>query len=87
MKYVYESAAYGIDPVADSYWPTTKPLPELHPLDGNIQVDVTVIGAGFTGLSTAYHLAKAGVNVALVDALSHVWGNRAQWRVLLSGRG
>ncbi len=74
MKYVYESAAYGIDPVADSYWPTTKPLPELHPLDGNIQVDVTVIGAGFTGLSTAYHLAKVGVNVALVDAQYPTFG-------------
>lgn len=29
--------------------------------------DVIVVGAGIVGSSTAYHLAKAGVNVTLVE--------------------
>ena len=30
--------------------------------------DVVIVGGGFTGLSAAYHLAKRGVDVALVEA-------------------
>lgn len=39
------------------------------PLQGSIDVDVAVIGAGFTGLSTAYHARKAdpSASVAVVD--------------------
>ncbi|WP_336276936.1 NAD(P)/FAD-dependent oxidoreductase [Bartonella sp. CB178] len=36
--------------------------------DGQAQCDVVIIGGGFTGLSAAYHLAKAGVSVVLFDA-------------------
>ncbi|MCO4848338.1 MAG: FAD-binding oxidoreductase [Yoonia sp.] len=35
---------------------------------GDIACDVCVIGGGFTGLSTALHLAKAGYDVVLLDA-------------------
>lgn len=40
------------------------------PLQGALDVDVAVIGAGFTGLSTAYHARKVdpSVSVAVVDA-------------------
>lgn len=34
---------------------------------GKKQCDVAIIGGGFTGLSAAYHLAKAGLQVVLVD--------------------
>jgi glycine/D-amino acid oxidase-like deaminating enzyme len=33
-----------------------------------------VIGAGFTGLSTALHLREAGVDVAIVEAMEPGWG-------------
>ena len=37
-------------------------------LKGAIRVDVAVIGAGYTGLWAAKHLAEAGLNVAVLDA-------------------
>ncbi|MBB3772678.1 glycine/D-amino acid oxidase-like deaminating enzyme [Angulomicrobium tetraedrale] len=43
-------------------------------LDGDLRVDVAVVGGGITGLSSAYHLAKAGVRVALVEAHGFGWG-------------
>jgi len=43
----------------------TPPGPELPKLVGAADTDVIVIGAGFTGLSTALHLREAGVDVPL----------------------
>jgi glycine/D-amino acid oxidase-like deaminating enzyme len=59
-----------------NYWLTTAQLPA----DTNTitpfpeKVDVAVIGAGYTGLSAAYTLAKQGVNVAVLEAESIGWG-------------
>ena len=62
-------------PWPDSLWAATAPDgPELSPLDGDIQVDTVIIGAGFTGLSTALHLASAGIDVAVVEAVEPGWG-------------
>lgn len=40
------------------------------PLRGAVDVDIAIVGAGFTGLSTAYHARKAdaAASVAVVDA-------------------
>ncbi|SJZ97840.1 NAD(P)/FAD-dependent oxidoreductase [Consotaella salsifontis] len=42
--------------------------PTHPPLDGALTVDVLVVGGGTTGLSAAYHLARAGVSVAALEA-------------------
>jgi glycine/D-amino acid oxidase-like deaminating enzyme len=61
-------------------WPSslwaavTPPGPDLPELIGTQQADVIVIGAGFTGLSTALHLREAGVDVAVVEAAEPGWG-------------
>ncbi len=68
MKRVYEAAAYGADPVRDCFWTTTAPVPSCDAVSGETTVDVAIVGAGFTGISAAYHLASAGVKVALLDA-------------------
>ncbi len=49
---------------------TTPGAPETHPLDGELRTDVAIVGAGFTGLSAALHLAQANVRVALLEAES-----------------
>ena len=48
--------------------------PSTVPLTGRPHVGVAVIGAGFTGLSAALHLAEAGVDVAVLEAKEIGWG-------------
>jgi glycine/D-amino acid oxidase-like deaminating enzyme len=42
-----------------------EPLPAL---DGSVDADVVVIGGGYTGMWTAWHLLDAGARVALLEA-------------------
>jgi glycine/D-amino acid oxidase-like deaminating enzyme len=59
----------------ESLWAAvTPPGPELPQLEGSAQADVVIIGAGFTGLSTALHLREAGIDVAIVEAAEPGWG-------------
>src|SRR5829696_8876157 len=59
----------------ESLWAAvTPPGPVLPSLQHAVEVDVVVIGAGFTGLSTALHLREAGVDVAIVEAAEPGWG-------------
>ncbi|MDG2328049.1 MAG: FAD-binding oxidoreductase [Halioglobus sp.] len=44
------------------------------PLQGEVSVDVCIIGGGYTGLSSAIHLRKAGYSVALLEANKVGWG-------------
>ncbi len=54
---------------AGSLWrATASPAPDLPCLDGDLGCDVAVVGGGFTGLSTALHLAERGVSVALLES-------------------
>jgi gamma-glutamylputrescine oxidase len=44
------------------------------PLTGAHSADVCIIGAGYTGLSAALHLAQAGFDVVVLDAHRAGWG-------------
>ena len=50
------------------YAATATPLPPFPVLKGAMKADLCVIGAGFTGLSTALHAAEAGLSVVLLEA-------------------
>jgi glycine/D-amino acid oxidase-like deaminating enzyme len=58
----------------DVYVRSAPPPPPTTPLEGQRSVAVAVIGGGFTGLSTALHLAEAGVEVAVLEANHIGWG-------------
>ncbi|MCP4874308.1 MAG: FAD-binding oxidoreductase [Gammaproteobacteria bacterium] len=47
---------------------------ELTPLDGSRRADVCIIGGGYTGLSSALHLAERGYDVVLLEARKPGWG-------------
>lgn len=43
-------------------------------LKGDVVTDVAIVGAGYTGLSTALHLREAGVETAIIEAHDVGWG-------------
>lgn len=51
-----------------SYWVESAPSPRYPSLDGEVEADVAVLGAGIAGVVTAYELVRAGHRVALVEA-------------------
>src|SRR5690606_13576926 len=51
-----------------SLWVGTSPESNYPVLHGDIDVDVAVIGAGITGLSTAAMLKQQGRTVAVIEA-------------------
>ena len=49
------------------YWSASSPFPRYPGLDGDAEADVVVIGAGITGLTAAYRLARAGRSVLVME--------------------
>ncbi|WP_146443433.1 FAD-binding oxidoreductase [Vibrio kanaloae] len=53
----------------DSFYAHSIPnMPEFPQLQGNIECDVCVVGAGFSGLSSALHLAEKGFKVVVLES-------------------
>ena len=53
-----------------SYWLESSPYQENLPLKDEIEVDVAIIGGGFTGLSSAYYINQRhpASKIALLEA-------------------
>ncbi len=49
------------------WYATAATAPKTEPLEGRVQADVCIVGAGYTGLTTALELARAGVKVVLLE--------------------
>lgn len=59
----------------DSYYAASRNInrtPKI--LEGDIQADVAVLGAGYSGMSTAIHLAEKGYKVAVIEGAGVGWG-------------
>jgi glycine/D-amino acid oxidase-like deaminating enzyme/nitrite reductase/ring-hydroxylating ferredoxin subunit len=50
-----------------TYWRETE-LPSFDKLKEDLSVDVAIVGAGITGITAAYLLAKEGLKVAILEA-------------------
>ncbi len=60
--------------VPSYYLATAIGLIDRPPLQGDAACDVAIVGAGYTGLSAALHLAERGYSVAVLEAQRVAWG-------------
>ncbi len=51
----------------ESYWVDTTTRPSFSKLDRDIDVDVCIIGAGITGIMSAYMLKDSGLKICLIE--------------------
>ena len=59
----------------DSYYAASaNPTHQYPALDQEVEADVCIIGAGYTGLSSALHLAEQGYKVVVLEAERIAWG-------------
>ena len=61
-------------PVPSYYAASANPAPDRPPLEGRTEADVCVVGAGYTGLSTALHAADAIEQIVILDQAQPGWG-------------
>src|SRR5712672_251415 len=60
---------------ANSLWASTAVALRAFPsLSDEVQADVVIIGAGYTGLSAAHHIAKCGLRPVVLEANRPGWG-------------
>ena len=60
---------------ANSLWARTAVALRAFPsLSDEVQADVVIIGAGYTGLSAAHHIAKCGLRPIVLEANRPGWG-------------
>ena len=61
----------------DSYWAATagNEVSDTPPVQSDMEVDIAIIGGGYTGLSTAFHLGKQfGISAHVLEANQIGWG-------------
>jgi glycine/D-amino acid oxidase-like deaminating enzyme len=74
-------------PAARSLWADTAASADIgQPLEGERRADVVIIGAGYTGLSTAHHLAAGGAQVIVLEASEVGWGGSGRNGGVVSGK-
>lgn len=74
MIRLWEDITYTDAPIADCWWAETVPPHDWAAPPGDDNVEVAIIGAGFTGLSAALHLAEAGIKALVLEAKHPYWG-------------
>ena len=56
------------------YAATANPAPQRAPVQGTVDTDIGIVGAGYSGLSAGLHLAEKGYKVVLVEGARVGWG-------------
>ncbi|MCH1521975.1 MAG: FAD-binding oxidoreductase, partial [Arenicellales bacterium] len=66
--------------VQDTQWPdslwrsTAEPVPDFDELNQDIETDLLIVGAGYTGLSTALHAVDHVKDIVIIDQAQPGWG-------------
>lgn len=76
MSRVFEDRAYEAASLDGCFWAEDYPRddlvwPQVHQ---DVSCEVAIIGAGFTGLSAALHLAEQGIEASVFDMHAPGWG-------------
>lgn len=59
----------------DSYYAASaNPAPERPSLQGSVDTDVCIVGAGYSGISAGLHLSEKGYKVTLIEGARVGWG-------------
>ena len=74
MRRIFSDYAYGPGPRTGCWWDETIAAPDWPELTGEVSTEVAIIGGGFTGISTALHLAETGAKVTVLEAETPGWG-------------
>lgn len=62
-------------PYPPSYYAASRNIiRDAKKLEGEVTADICVVGAGYSGMSTAIHLAEQGLKVVVVEAAEVGWG-------------
>jgi len=79
MTRLLSDFAYGDGPNAACFWgPTSIPADRTPQAQGDLHTQVAIVGAGFTGLSAALHLARQGIDVTVLESQTPGWGASAR---------
>jgi len=71
----WAKAGHGtVDHTTSYYAASANPAPERPPLRGDTEIDILIVGAGYSGLSTGLHLVEKGYKVAIIEAARVGWG-------------
>jgi glycine/D-amino acid oxidase-like deaminating enzyme len=74
---LFHASQYDWSKPVDSFWETQRKTfdrVDAPALRGDETAEVAIIGGGYCGLSAAYHLARAGVDVRVLEAGTIGWG-------------
>lgn len=76
MSQVFEARAYDAESLGDCFWARDYPRDDLvwPTPSGTHRTKVAIVGAGYTGMSAALHLALAGIEVSVLDMHAPGWG-------------